>query len=176
MEICKTKVKHVQVPFRTSTGIQVGVDEGLLETLILLRELGVETLFSCQGEKPVGGYILARGSDMTKLLAKMYYLHKRGRYSNKVSWLAHRFAGGTREFEYGKFQKFVRKGDGVESVMTKKINKISFGGTYRNGYQIEQMYSAHYGWRVRIGWYKLDDIEHIEALLRETKTLLNREG
>ena len=170
----KAKKDHVQVPFKTKSGKSVEVDQGMLEILTLLRECGVETQFSCQGRKPFGGYILGHGPGMTKLLAKMYYLHKRGRYSNDVSWLVHRLLNSNREFEYGRFRSFTRKGDGVKATVTDKVHKLTLGGKYRNAYEIEQTYSAHYGWRTIIRWRKSSDRHHIETLLRETKELLGK--
>lgn len=163
---------HVQTPFKTASGKQVQVDEGLMEVLTSLRDLGVETLYSCEGRKPHGGYILADGRSMTKLLLKMYYLHKRGRYSRRIAWLAERFILGTKEFEYGKFKVYTRKGDGCKSVQMAKMRRVQFQGVYANGYKIEQMYSKHYGWRLSIRWYKTEDLQHIEELLKETKELL----
>lgn len=164
---------HQQVPFRTKSGTLVEVDEGLVEVLSSLRDLGVVTFYSCQGKKPHGGYILADGKSMSKLLAKIYYLHKRGRYSNDISWLAHRFINGEKIFEQANFKTYEQRGSGLKRHHTSKMRKLSFGSEHRYQYQIKQMYSKFYGWRVRIGWYKLEDIANIETLLRETKELLS---
>ena len=79
------ETKHVQVPFKTKTGTQVEVDEGMLEVLTLLRDLGVETYYSCQGDPRTdehmgrNTYVLASGRDLSKLMAKIFWHHKRGR-------------------------------------------------------------------------------------------------
>lgn len=185
MECCETKTSkksgHVQVPFRTLSGIQVEVDEGMLEILTLLRELGVETLYSCEGvlgesEKwfKHDAYILCNGRQLTVLLAKIFWLHKRGRYSNRISWLAHRFANGTKDFEYGKFKVWEQKSTGKKVHETKSKKQFVAEGKFARGYVIEELYSKHYGWRATIRWWKLEDGAHVKELLRETKELLGR--
>lgn len=172
---------HVQVPFKTKSGIQVEVDEGMLEILTLLRDLGVETYYSCEGSKRTeehmgrDSYVLASGRDMTKLLAKIVWHRKRGHYTGPSASLVDGYLGGVKNFEWGKFKAYKHKylhNDGCERVKTVALRQLTLQGRYGFMYEVEQLYSKRYGWRVGVRWRKTRLTKQVESLLRETKLLL----
>lgn len=68
---------HTQVPFVTRDGQEVTCDEGMFDILTLLKEMGVETHFSCQGAE-FGGYICAFTPGMQPVVSKIIELHDKG--------------------------------------------------------------------------------------------------
>ena len=131
------ETKHVQVPFKTKTGIQVEVDEGMLEVLTLLRDLGVETYYSCEGsprtDENLGrnAYVLASGPDLSKLMMKIFWHHKRGHYTQPSSAMVEDFLGGTKTFEWGKFEAMKHRfleDDGCERVQTVALRELRLQG------------------------------------------------
>lgn len=73
---------HVQVPFTSRDGHQVTCDEGMFDILTLLKEMGVETHFSCQGDD-FGGYICAFTPGMRPIVKKVVSLHGKGWLSDQ---------------------------------------------------------------------------------------------
>lgn len=73
---------HTQVPFVTLHGRNVTCDEGLYDILTLLKRVGVETHFSCQGAE-YGGYICAFTPGMRVVVAKVIELHNKGWLSDQ---------------------------------------------------------------------------------------------
>lgn len=68
---------HTQVPFTTRSGRTVTCDEGMFEILTLLKGMGVETHFSCQGDAH-GTYICAFTPGMQRVITKVVELHDLG--------------------------------------------------------------------------------------------------
>lgn len=73
---------HHQVPFTTRNGLHVTVDEGMFDILTLLKEMGVETHFSCQGHD-FGAYICSFTPGMQPVVSKILELHDKGWLSDQ---------------------------------------------------------------------------------------------
>ena len=87
---------HVQVPFVTRNGVHTTVDEGLFDILTLLRKMGVETHFSCQGAE-FSGYICAFTPGMQPVVSKIIELHDRGWLSEQSMRFVTDWRNGYRE-------------------------------------------------------------------------------
>lgn len=73
---------HTQVPFVTRNGVETTCDEALFDILTLLKKMGVETHFSCQGDD-FGGYICAFTPGMRPVINKTISLHGLGWLSDQ---------------------------------------------------------------------------------------------
>lgn len=72
---------HNQVPFVTKKGVVTTVDEGLLYVLTLLKDLGVETQFSCQGDF-FGAYVNADTPTFRPVILEALKRHREGSLSD----------------------------------------------------------------------------------------------
>lgn len=150
--------KHVQVPLILRSGKKVMVDEGLVDILKALKDRGVRTQFSCEGNPYTGeAYVLA---DMTlrKLLRKVYWRYWRGGYSPESRALIKQFTHGGFEFDMAVIKKHWR--EVFRMTMTARQQK-------RAGFMIERTWNNIYKNRMVLRWpASLND--KILKLLEET--------
>ena len=152
--------KHAQVPFTTLKGQVVEVDEGLHDILAMLRGLGVETQYSCQGSSTGAAYVLANRRGMRRLVREIYARYLKGEYTPEIRELIENFRKGLIEHE---FAHFPEPGSG----------RAPRQWIYRRGrkkagwYAMEWLYSRRYGLRVSIRWPQ-DRNDDVFKLLFET--------
>lgn len=152
-------VKHVQVPFTLANGKKVLVDEGLVDILAALRDRGVRTQYSCEGNPYTKeAYILA---DMTfrKLLRKVYWRYWRGGYSPESRALIRKFIKGGKELDIAVLTK-----DHWNQLMRLTLTARQAKGA---GFMIERCWNSKHKSRMVLRWpMHLND--KILKLLEET--------
>ncbi len=89
---------HCQVPFVTRNGVRTTCDEGLFDILTLLKQAGVETHFSCQGDSH-SAYICAFTPGMRPIVNKVLELHDKLWLSDQSINLVSDWGNGYREFK-----------------------------------------------------------------------------
>lgn len=152
---------HTQVPFKTSTGKRVEVDEGIYSVLMQLRRLGVRTQYSCQGGVPKEGqeaYVLADYMSFRKAIKKIKRNVRRGSYSPD----SHRVAklllfSSNKEFVIVWFEDNFRA-----------EKKASYATKFRRrNYSYEVQLDNKYGMRTTLRWPS-KETPAILNMLRET--------
>jgi hypothetical protein len=155
--------EHEQVLFVDYFGNTVQVDAELVDVLNLLREFGVHTDFSCQGNCEPSwdrAYVLSKTRTILPLLRTILNLHRNGAYSLPVKQLVRSFIRSSKRLEFRLFETHSFFANG-------KIGKSgSHGG---DCYYIEFAFSTKYGMRTCIRWPSLET-HRILLLLQETKT------
>lgn len=122
--------KHTQVPFRRIDGQIVTVDEGLERVMVMLRDRGVATAFSCQSQGDLEqGYII-----MPMLSGWRFRRMIRG------TSFAKNLDISERSVEFGLFRK---KGTLKVTVSSAKVT---------TAFRTEHMVSKRYGLRTCIRW------------------------
>ncbi len=161
---CSDFTEHPQVSFITSNGLEATVDVGLYRTCLLLKRLGVETLYSCEGGN-YDAYILMDGRDAMKLFKYIRRLERKHLYTQRTS----------------DFLSVLRKAD-----LTLELERFAAGqlsdrhshamwsrfGSAGDLFAIGSSYSRTYGWRTRVCWTYPRHTERFERLLEETCSLL----
>lgn len=139
---------HIQVPFETIGGETVGVDSGLLRILELLRDLGVETQFSCQRNES-RAYILASMVSVRpfeKLVKKGF---KNDVFSNETKFIIDLFLSAKPRFELRRM-KMKTLGNGAQAS-EQKI-RIFIGKDNGFGIVNERSFCNLMGRRVTYRW------------------------
>jgi hypothetical protein len=150
---------HTQKVFRTRKGYLVKVDEGIFDILAYLHALGVDTLYSCQGDR-YPAYVLADARSFNRLVRRILRNYLRGRYSPETRATVRNFLRGRRELNFD-----VYTGQGHVQWFG---HSIHFGSNRRRQrYEYEYIIDNHWGFRLAIRWPKKHN-ERIFDLLVET--------
>lgn len=122
------ELTHTQVPFITKNGTVTTCDEDLFDILTLLKQMGVETHYSCQGDV-FGGYICAFTSGMRPVINKIVSLHGKGWLSNQSMQLLNDWCReGVREVNLGNDYKIRWRGDDMPTQYFSYEREV--GGVY----------------------------------------------
>jgi hypothetical protein len=141
--------EHEQVPFRTVQGKWVGVDEGLEEILTVLRDNGIRTTYSCEGNYGQA-YILFPMRDGFKF-----------RRLIRGTSIGRKFDGGRRSIELSFFRD-----KGTNWVWKTIVRfKTRSGVRTRISFKTEHTISNHYGFRTTYRWPSQDTYE-LQAILK----------
>lgn len=147
---------HVQVPFQLLSGEIVSVDEGLLKVLTKLRDSGVRTYFSCQGDG-FAGYISADRKSFRPLLRAIQKTMHRHAYLPDTQAFAEKLFTSGYLYSVGVYSR-----DFSNELFFKRIRKES-----TTGHIIERIWDNHWGFRTIIRWPK-DETHILLQLLEET--------
>lgn len=137
-------IEHPQVPFRRKDGKMVTVDEGLEELMVLFRDNGIVTQYSCEnnyGETYVVT-TMRTGWRFRRMVRKTEFATKfrKGRRSSEIAWFKDR---GT-------------------YLVWSSLFRL---GPKRRGFRTEHTISNHYGFRTTYRW----PAQHTSALLNALK-------
>jgi len=148
---------HPQTPFLTHDGQRVSVDKELYLVLVQLRNLGVKTQYSCQGDVDMSGYILADRKSFGPVLKKIKKLYVKNQLPHAyLQTLVVSFLNGYREREYAIFF-----GDPERKIgLTFDRGAHNYGG-----FTIEYSTSWRYGRRIAIR-FPNNQIPLLEDLFR----------
>ena len=100
---------HPQVAFMLSDGSLTHVDEGMLHILIALRDHGVKTQYSCQGngheDEEEKAYVLMTVRSLIPLLRMIRSKYKAHAYSDEIDDFISQFLFGHTELRYDSYSK-----------------------------------------------------------------------
>ncbi len=150
--------KHVQVPFSLANGKKVKVDEGLVDILKALRDRGVRTQYSCEGNPwTKEAYILADMS-LAKLMRRIYWRYWRGGYSPESRAVVREFIKGGKELDIAVFKKRTWF----------EIARLTLGTPQKNpAFRIERIWNNKHKSRMVLRWPEVLN-DKILKLLEET--------
>lgn len=159
---------HDQVDFETRRGELVTVDEGLLEVLTLLKELGVETLYSCQGNH-FDAYVCAYTKGFDSVIRRALSLYRKQMLSGPSMRVIWEFIHGEKELDFSAskhFGAYYRDGDADHFRFSfRKVFHINQQKTpHRWAYERE--WTTQHGRRTVLRWPP-DKTFELEQLLKE---------
>lgn len=167
----KRKTIHKQVDFIDFDGQSVRVDAGMRDVLILMKDLGVNTYHSCEGEKNNSAYISANGKTAWKLVKKVvvYYVTRKYCKPNRV--FVKMFRHGHKSISIDEY-----KDRGAQGICNPWRFEIQRGNYYTIGHSIEFSYSRFYGFRIVIRWprqetYMLRNLLFETCVIDQTKRI-----
>lgn len=154
---------HPQVAFETFRGIMTTVDEGLFDLLTMLKKLGVETQYSCQGNE-FAAYVCAEAKGFDKLIRHIRRAAKAGTLSEVSKHLFADFENGYRKIEISHFWNNRSGREGHFYYATRTLGRHLQGKKQR--FSFERTISKRYGHRITVRW-PVDLTPHVETLLEE---------
>lgn len=154
----EVKTHHKQVPFLTAEGHLTEVDEGLYEILTLLRENGVRTQYSCQGNDPFGAYVLGDFQSFYRLARKIRTNYRKGHYSLSSRAVIRSFKTGFHSYE---LRLFLDRGTDERWTGVFKRGKKT-----PESYAVERSLDNYYKARLVFRWPK-EDTPKVLKLLQE---------
>jgi len=142
---------HTQVRYVTKNGVETQVDIGLSWTLEILKLLGVETYYSCEGDRDDRAnlsnrpYVLGSGRDFLRLEREIKRLVRQGKLSRESTLFAKYLFGDCHSLELSHF-----KDEGTDLRFQFHIGEVS----YNNGSKarVTKTYSNFYGFRTHWRW------------------------
>jgi hypothetical protein len=156
---------HPQVLFTTLRGVETTVDEGLFIVLTMLKKLGVETQYSCQGDE-YAAYVCAKAFGFDRLVRDIRRLSRSRRLSRASRKLVSNFESAHRKFEFNHWS-----GRGTSRQKERRIFYTSrtLGKNMRGKKQrfsFERSISKRYGHRITVRW-PVGQTPAVERLLSE---------
>lgn len=140
---------HVQVPFVTRGGKQTTCDEGMFDILELLKQMGVNTQYSCQGDE-FGGYICAFTPGVRRVINAAMRLHNDKWLSDQSMRLMDDWClDGERHFR----------------IASNRVARLRYDGDPKQYFSYERDPNSLYGDRTTIRWPKDRGDEFHQLLL-----------
>jgi hypothetical protein len=167
IDTCNESPMHTQMPYTTKNGVKTEVDANLAFTLELMKCLGVETYYSCEGDKPKKGeppspaYILGNGRDMLRLEMQIKRLAKQGKLSDDSVWVVKNLFGKRHTIA---ISHFVADESGRERTCFQlQFGDLRYYGVPRAG--VTKTWSKEYGFRINWKWptYKTSEVARMLA-------------
>lgn len=154
---------HTQIRFELANGKKVKVDQRLYAVLTYLRDLGVKTQYSCEGdpsydEVGLSAYILADRKSFRPIIKEIKKFRKRKNVPAYLRRFSQDFLDGYISREY---EVWIRHENAKSKVFGKKIYR---GEETLNGFQIQYITSYPYGIRTVIR-FPHEQIALMEQLL-----------
>lgn len=171
---CNEGPTHAQVPYTTKNGVETEVDANMAFTLELLKRLGVETFYSCEGDKRTKtmpsspAYILGNGRELLRLEMRIKRLAKQGKLSLEAYQTARFLFGRQHTIS---INHFISDSRGLISDSRGRVEtrfELNFGDlSYHGGpaAEVSKLFSTMYGFRINWKWpmRKTSDVARLLA-------------